>query len=642
MFQTRPYTVQIFYHTRAFRYLIRKLRSEIHRRLRDVPEAFRSAELAGAFTALGDTGGEPAWQTLRAYLDKVEERLAALVGRHSPSYWLHLHRRLAPRLSEVHDGKRDDNTVALVRRIAELAYAKHGDLARTDDLGLMVKVRLRTFLGGAWYEAASDDLGSKLKAKREFESLRRTRKSVVMLDFQERDFCEVFEIEGWSYEYWRISALMRSIGKGTGARWNPEINWVDYIDHDVPPLAYEIYDRRIGEGTGFHTRLGTWLDRPGDSDRFDPSKPIDAYFAVLNPNPEPEEMPVWNSQEMKAGVGYQAVNFHMGKFSLRAFREQNSFMAEAFKAKHGIELDAVMFAVWVASFFGIHTGATSLLRTKEQSLDRTLQNWDNVLYRGYTMGALNLDLLCREAIWWAKALQHEHVFSEAEVRAALEFIALSPSSQGNIALWSGGKRPIFIPSLTGILIDLAAIAPFLTSLFFGLRKTQQAGGHAFEDTVRNALSSRGLDVCFQGKLKWKDEDPRELDVGVRIGDRLILVECFSYELPVDYEIGKPSIFETRKRFISGKLDQAKSLAKRLTRHPAGTNFDFSWAASIEWRVVSPFVEFAWNLNEPLFDEAGIPRLLQVRELIDYLADGKPPAATEALKPLFQRAIQGIS
>ena len=51
----------------------------------------------------------------------------------------------------------------------------------------------------------------------------------------------------------------------------------------------------------------------------------------------------------------------------------------------------------------------------------------------------------------------------------------------------------------------------------------------------------------------------------------------------------------------------------------------SWAETIDWRVVSPFVEFAWHLGEPLFDEEGLPRLLQVRELINYLTDGDVPA-----------------
>jgi hypothetical protein len=124
-----------------------------------------------------------------------------------------------------------------------------------------------------------------------------------------------------------------------------------------------------------------------------------------------------------------------------------------------------------------------------------------------------------------------------------------------------------------------------------------------------------------------------VDAAVRIGDRLVLIECFSYELPLDFEIGKRSVFDKRKEFIIEKVDQAQTLAERVAKEPKGTNFDVSWAKSIEWRVVSPFVEFAWQIDEPLYDEAGMPRVLQVHELLGHLTDGKVP--TESLVPLIK-------
>jgi hypothetical protein len=124
-----------------------------------------------------------------------------------------------------------------------------------------------------------------------------------------------------------------------------------------------------------------------------------------------------------------------------------------------------------------------------------------------------------------------------------------------------------------------------------------------------------------------------VDAAVRIGDRLVLIECFSYELPLDFEIGKRSVFDKRKEFIIEKVDQAQTLAERVAKEPNGTNFDVSWAKSIEWRVVSPFVEFAWQIDEPLYDEAGMPRVLQVHELLGHLPDGKVP--TESLVPLIK-------
>jgi hypothetical protein len=176
-----------------------------------------------------------------------------------------------------------------------------------------------------------------------------------------------------------------------------------------------------------------------------------------------------------------------------------------------------------------------------------------------------------------------------------------------------------------------------------LKKVPQVGGEAFEDSVRTALRSRGFGICLQGELRWGGGNPREVDAGVRIADRLLSIECFSYELPLDYEVGKPSVFEKRKGFILEKLNQARTLAERIAKEPKGANFDVSWAKAIDWRVVSPFVEFAWHLNEPLFDEEGLPRILQVGELIDYLTDGDVPAKScvPMLKQLRDFPFKGV-
>jgi hypothetical protein len=192
------------------------------------------------------------------------------------------------------------------------------------------------------------------------------------------------------------------------------------------------------------------------------------------------------------------------------------------------------------------------------------------------------------------------------------------------------------------MIDLAAIMPFLHTIFFGLKKVQQVGGETFENSVRAALRVRNLDICLRGILHWSSGTPREVDAGVRIGDRLVLIECFSYELPLDFELGKPSVFEKRKAFILEKVEQARTLAERVEKEPKGKNFDASWAKSIDWRVVSPFVEFAWYLNEPLFDQDGLPRVLQVRELLDNLMTGAVPARSyePAIKKLRDNQFTG--
>ena len=260
-----PLIVTQFYYSHAFPYLGNKYQDEIRRRLKDIPDALRQRELAPAFTALGETSGDSAWQVLRGYLQKIEEQIAEIVRDHSPGFWFHLHRRIRPTLAEIHEGSTDDTTVALVRRIAELSYAKYGDLDLTDDLSPIIQTRLETFLGGAWYEATAAALKSKLKAKKLYQEIKWT-KQVVPTDFQASDLCDVFGVEGLCYEYWWASAAMRSIGKGSVVKWDAaKAPSLRYKDTGVNPLCFEIYDRRNSELRGFQSRLGTWIDETGTS-----------------------------------------------------------------------------------------------------------------------------------------------------------------------------------------------------------------------------------------------------------------------------------------------------------------------------------------------------------------------------------------
>jgi hypothetical protein len=507
-------------------------------------------------------------------------------------------------LAEAHGLKNDDTTVILVRRIAELAYAKHGALDKTDDLGPITRTRLQTFLDGAWYEAMAQAYGGKLKAKKAYQALRDSAQ-IVMTEFRQSDLCDVFAIEGLCYEYWWASAAMRSIGKGSMVNWDVTIGSHRYKDTGVHPLSFQLYDQRNNENFGFRTRLGTWLDEENAGEA-DAERGDRINFAQLRPNPEVREYPAWNSAARRFGRGHGATNFEIGTFSLAQFRTENAFMSEPFKLKYGIDLDAVLFAVWAAAFFGTYVGITMHRLTMAERHDRTMNNFTNLMFRGYTMVNFDLDDFASEAVWFAKQLQHEKVFSIEEVRTAVEFISLSEAAQKNIGLWSGGKRPILIPSMGKFMIDLAAILPVLQTIFFGLRKAS-AGGESFENAVRKAIRARGLDLCLEGQVKWKNGSPREVDAAVRLGDRLVLIECFSYELPLDFEVGKPSVYNKRKDFILEKVDQARTLAERIAKDPKGTNFDVTWAKSIEWRVVSPFVEFAWQIDEPLYDEVGMPR-----------------------------------
>ena len=105
----------------------------------------------------------------------------------------------------------------------------------------------------------------------------------------------------------------------------------------------------------------------------------------MRPNPEPREYPAWNSAAGRFGRGLGTTNFVIGSFSLAQFRAENAFMAEPFKLKHGIDFEAGLFAIWAAAFFGSYVGITMHPSTWAERRDRTMNNFTNLMFRGYTM-----------------------------------------------------------------------------------------------------------------------------------------------------------------------------------------------------------------------------------------------------------------
>lgn len=609
-----------FYYSETFEHLIRSNAREIQRRLIDLPLAFRSRQLAPVFIGVEHPGPDMVWVLLRAYLDKIEARIAEIAAHHSPAYWFHLYRRIAPMLSPNHVGKRDATTVVLVRQIAELAYLKHGDQTTTADLGAIGRTTFETFLGGHYKTAMVRAFGSLANARRRYAETKTVSQS-VMLAFDVEDLLSAFEVEGLAYEYWKTSAAMRSLGKGVAFDWDEETQWLADREDGPHPVLFAIFDHRTEGATGLFTRLGTWTQFARR--RADVST---AYLTAYNPNGAIEHFPTWDAAKKQIVYGQSRLNFHVGQVQLQTFLEGHAFMALVFEKKHKVKLEAVLFCLQIASFFAFFPDRAIFAKDPDEQKSMILGNLTNLGFRGYKNIGQTIDTIAEEALWWAKQLRHETGLDAAQIRAGFDFLLLTPTASTLIGLWSGGKRPLLLPIHDGLMIDTTAIVPILVNLFVGVRETAGTKGDVFEECARAMLRAAGISIVFNGEIVFDDGTQREIDAAVRVGDRLVLVECFSFEKPLDYELAKPGIFQSRIARISEKIMQARTLAEAIARTPKGTNFDFSWAEAIEWRLATPSVEFAWELGDNQFDAVGVPRVLQISELSCYLLDGTNPIA----------------
>jgi hypothetical protein len=430
---------------------------------------------------------------------------------------------------------------------------------------------------------------------------------------------------------------MRMIGKGTFVEWDDKNGWFKYIEDKFDPLLFELYDARIHSARSFHTSLGTWTDIniPRRDEKF-------FFFTTYNPHPEPETVTAWDPSKKRIGTAVGTLNFKLGSGSLDRFANAHSFMAEAFRARHHVELDAVLFCIWAVSSFAVFPQRLYSAKNSNAKTASLVNNSINLRQRGYALTGVSLEALTEEAIGRARAEGYETPLNADEVTAGFQFMLLDNQAQAAIALWSGGKRPVLILQDDRVVVDLAAVTPFLRNLFFRVREKTGAKGPAFEDGVREAITQVGLSLVHSGELVWGDGRKREVDAAIRLGDHLVLVECFSHERPLDFELSRPGVFEVRQRRLAEKTEQARSLYEAILNEPTGRNFDFSWASSVDWRLVSPFVEFAWSLEMHQFDEEGVARILQVEELLDYLTEGERPGGELAGLVRRARAASGQS
>ena len=169
-----------------------------------------------------------------------------------------------------------------------------------------------------------------------------------------------------------------------------------------------------------------------------------------------------------------------------------------------------------------------------------------------------------------------------------------------VSIWAGGRKyPIFAYG-DNHLIDLAAITDWIEGLFFGVRESIGDKGFRFEDAFRDYARSVGLEIVHNGEITWDDGSIREADAIIKVGDRAIIIECVAAERPVDFEIAEPRRFAKRQEILTEKADQARSLTEKLENQPLARNLDLSWAAELQWIVVSHLSEFLWVENFPCF------------------------------------------
>lgn len=606
------------YHHAAFELLTKIFYDEIQFVLIKRFSVLRSELFLKRFTPEKIIDSEEAWPIVIEILELLDREMGAIVQRRSVAYWLHLYRRIGVYLSPEHEGKTDEVTLGLVRQIAELAIQKHGLLSAPREFGRSDELGANLILGG-WMKKGLKSLGGDGRSGetifRRYASLARKTPTWVIRDFSKRDFVDIYAIEGAAYQYWRLTALLRSLGKGARIVVSSDGDW-DYVPDRKLSKLIESIDQRASNSGNFSSLLGIWIDSETLRPARDSEEPLtDAVlFPIYNISraKTPKALEIFGTRFAENSV----MNFFPLFLSAGTFFRHHHFMRDEFIKKRGYDFELMVSVLAALSSF-LFLPSRSLYSDDEKEKERyKLAAFTQTLTRGYHLFLGTIDdliamLMDRLSIIFSRE------FELAEVRRVVDSMTLNKGLQEKVSPWSNGPRSVVIPTNGFCVLDLVSVPALLRSIFVFMTDRFGESGTVFERLFREALARRGFDVSA-GVLTANDGSERELDAGVLVGKRLYLFECVSIERPLDYEIGRPRTIKIRRERLVAKLDQAKSLGEFIRHNPSGRNFDFSSAEEVVYAVVSPFTEWIWDYGEELWIRPDVPRILNPDEVFSLL------------------------
>jgi hypothetical protein len=604
--------VVLDYHQPAFDLLHKHLADRLRDALLIDPVAIRARYLTKHLPVGQVIRHELGWPIARQLLNVLEDEIAAMLRPRSVFFWLHIYRRIGVFLNPEHEDKSDPRTLWLVRQIVELAISKHGRATDADEFVLSTRVNPDLILGG-FMRAGVRALATSRpnRAYRNFANLVRSHPQLVIRDFSEEDFVGIYRVEGLAYQYWRVTALLRALGKGARAVISNNGDWTYVQDDELSWLMTSI-DERTEQGRSDRSLLGIWIDEEVNRDKGG-KKPV---FDLLI-------CPVYNVH----GAAFQQLglaltdeyisNFLPAVVDVRTYLQAHSFLSDAFRARYGFGLEAFVAVLWAIANI-LYFPRAYIFAEAEQTRRKLLRDTLlNVLQRGYRIFEIGADHVVPELRRRIKLFGAGLEITEAEIRAVLDRLTLTPASQTAIALWSGGPRHVMISAGQHQAADLQGVPVLLGTLFVRVVHDQGYRGAVFEDAFRRALEIRKFAV-WSGRLRSTVGGLKEMDAGVIVGRILYAFECVSVERPLDYEIGNPVTLANRRERLDGKVSQVLELAEFLETNPRGMNYDFTDIQKIVPLVVSPFEEWLWDRSVRLWLSDGTPRILSATEALDML------------------------
>lgn len=557
--------------------------------------------------------GDDAWDSLNPLLEIIESKIKKIIEQHSLFYWFHLYRRVSPGSVADDKEKSDSGTTASVRLTLETAFFKYAKNAG-DDICLSNNTSVKEVLGGFFYDAHLSAGINERKLEKIWEFYQ-TKPQWVLRDYSPSSHESIYILESYAYEYWRVTAKLRAIGKGVPLIIDTNGEWSELRSIEQEELINS-YDRRLMKGSHY---LSTAKGLPSFTDSDE--KHFQSYIFCLRYNYDNISFGefIGNNSPFKREIS----NFIPLIINFDNFIISHKSLSVPFFNKKGFSLKSLMLFLQAISYLHIIHRTES---PKGKEFD-VVKLW-SMMQRAYTTINIPLKELCTELYRILTLIpQKNDTDSKVDLEELLricEHYTLRDSQKEIMSLWSRGPRPIIFAHEDNLVIDLGGIQTILENVFFSIRENNQERGDDFEEIIREEINRKGYNLLQVRNFRRSDGKFRETDLAIRSGNTLILCDCLSSERPLDWIIGKPSVIEKRTVLLRKKIEKVLSIKKFVSENLNSINGDYSWVENIVSLGIVTDVEWI-DSSEDIYwidKERDLPILMSIQEFTDYLEEIK--------------------
>jgi len=608
------------YYKLVWAYVHEEFSSELLENSVTKPTAFRRDILLKVMDEFNSSDTTRKHQILDSILTSIEFEFERTLSEHSVFYWLHIYRRIAPHLARELGNNTDEQTVVAVRNYLEQAIYKYGRLSENHDYSLSSDVEFEDILGGLLESRIKKTLNKKQADY--YKSLIQESKQWVLTSFDESSIFDIYYLEGIAYQYWYILAKMRAIGKGIDAQIDKQgyINENRTTEQEFLIKSFDYRNLENSPSFGMTTNVGTFVKSDLGS--------IENIILCALINSGRRKL---SDLGIKAELSDYSPNFIPFFINIDLFYKSHKYLEKKFKKKFGFGILELCQFVSALSYSGLSSVPDELFNIKGSKNKAWLALYSN-FQRGYKLYNLSPQELKLKINSCFSLLNNSGIFIESDLENQiddiLDFVTLEESTQSNMGIWSNGPKPILIKSNDHYILDYSSIYYLFKNLFFGLKSydSKNTKGFEFENQLGELARNNGFDVILESSEIKTKYQKREVDVGIRMDNKLYLFECKCFERPLNFDKGEPRTINYRIEELEKKLEQADTLREFVLDNRKGNNFDFSWATEVHSFVVSSYTEWVWSESEQLWaKDRELPRILSVYEVIELLKSEKSAA-----------------